>query len=204
MITAVIGLPGSGKSLYLNKIILESLIAGERVLTNMVIDESFYKFTKRQLQKKGTLFHLRKISELQFFDRGIIVIDEIEEFFEARDWAKLSAEDRAKFRQHRHEKLDIFYSAEYFTRTDLVIRQLTQEVIEINNYFQKIFYVNRYNGFEYEKNEFSAEPINSHPKYFIRTKKLSRSYDTLHFEKKREPFKFELMSDYLSNFFTLK
>jgi hypothetical protein len=134
MIYAVTGRPGRGKSYYMVKLAKRFLEKGIDVYSLILINEKNLRLKPRRGKKLGRLFYWSSLEDFQFINDGIVLLDEAGSFFEAREWAKFSLEDRVKFQQHRKMELDIYLGVQSFSRIDTAIRQLTAEVIELNCY----------------------------------------------------------------------
>jgi len=133
MIYAVTGKPGRGKSYFMvSKIAKKILEKGIDVYSIIDIDEQLLQLKARRGKKLGRLYYFQSLEDFQYINDGIVLLDEAGSFFEAREWAKFSLEDRTKFQQHRKMELDIYLGVQDFSRLDTAIRQLTAEVIEIN------------------------------------------------------------------------
>jgi len=134
MIYAVTGKPGTGKSYYFVHEVKEFLERGVNVYSIIDIDESKLNLKPRWRKKLGTLFTFNGLQDFKYIFDGIVFLDEAGSFFEAREWAKFSPDDRQKFQQHRKMELDIYLGVQSFTRLDSSIRELTAEVIEANSF----------------------------------------------------------------------
>ena len=180
MIYAIVGKPGAGKSMCLTRMVRRWLNAGINVYTNLPIDERLWTLRP----KHGKLFYLQDIDEFRDVNDGIIAIDELNFYFEARDWAKLQPEDRMKFQRHRHEQLDIFYTVQSFQRADVVIRQLTHEVWTLKNVLNLVWIINKYDAEDYERRT-RPRRINHYPIIHLFSKKIANAYDTHQWAKKK-------------------
>lgn len=195
---AIVGRGGSGKTAYANYLMRKFYRNGEDIYTNIRVIESEYKLSSKNL---GKFYHLRSISEVKHIYNAVIVIDEMPNYFEARDWQKLDADDRMKFQTQRHDRLDIFYTAHNFGRVDLAIRQTTHVVYEVTNFFAILFIIRSYDGLEYERSGNRSKTLTRFPRWFILTKNLAQSYDDHQWRRKEsEQYEFETMSEYLKNF----
>jgi len=135
MIYAIVGKPGTGKSYTLVRVAKEFLSKGVDVYSNVVIDEKLLNLKPKKsffgkIQELGKLYYWTSLEQFRFIHNGIVLLDEAGAYFEPREWAKFTLEDRVKFQQHRKQKLDIYLTVQNFSRVDAVIRQLTNYVIE--------------------------------------------------------------------------
>lgn len=129
MIYAVTGKPGKGKSYWFARNYEKWLSKGIDVYSLTTVYE---KNLKIKAKHPGTLYKFRGLDDFRKIHDGIVVLDEAGSFFEAREWAKFSPDDRVKFQQHRKMELDIYLGVQSFTRLDSSIRDLTAQVIEID------------------------------------------------------------------------
>jgi len=194
MITAIVGKPGSGKSLQLVRIAQATLRKGRDVYSNVLMDEN-----KMNLGKKvrGRLYRWKDISEFKYIYNGVILMDEVGAYFDSRSYAKFPEDVRVKFQQYRKDGLDIFYTVQAYSRADLIIRQLTNFVQECHNIFG-IFWVTEFYPEEYEKPLGIPRKGRGTFAYFG-TKKLYSIYDTKQSINRRDkiPYVFPLMKDIL-------
>ena len=118
-IRIVTGEPGSGKTYLMTKLVLRALRAKRSVWTNYSIhwpEKNYNKFTN-----------------IEFFltlEKGLVGLDEIHRYFDARNWAKFPDWAKAKFNQHRHDGLDVIGSCQWFGQIDKNVRLLTVELID--------------------------------------------------------------------------
>jgi hypothetical protein len=200
MIYAIVGKPGVGKSMLLTRMTRKFLNEGVDVYTNIPTDEREWALHQRH----GKLFYLQDIEEIRKVDNGVIIIDELNFYFEATDWAKFDPEDRMKFQRHRHERLDIYYSVQNFARANNVIRQLTNEVWVLKKFWLnlKIFKrpplnlfwsVSKFDADEYER---SVRPrrLNRHPIFYPWDFSVANAYNTTQWAKKYD-YQFKKMAE---------
>jgi hypothetical protein len=148
MITAIIGKPGSGKSLQLVRICRKAFRNGRDVYSNIVLDVD--KMKGRKKKGLGECYFWNRIDELKYMEKGLVAWDEIGSYFDSRSYAKFPPDVRVKFQQYRKDGLDIFYTSQAWSRVDLIVRQLTNIVIECTSIFG-VFYVREWYPEEYEK-----------------------------------------------------
>jgi len=148
MIYAVTGKPGSGKSYFLVRMAKYYLERGVNVYSNIKINEKQlnlkpFKPLFRKPLKLGECYFWQSLADFRYIHDGIVLLDEAGAYFEPREWAKFSLEDRVKFQQHRKQKLDILLSVQNFARVDAIIRQLTNTVYECRH-IGKLFWRSEY------------------------------------------------------------
>lgn len=141
MISLYSGTPGSGKSLHIARRIYYSLLNGQRVYCNFDINRSLFK--KKQIKFQYipnwelTPQRLIDISNEYFAGRKrredflLLVIDECQLIFNAREWAARGRNDWLSFfTQHRKYGYEIVLVAQFDNMIDKQIRSLIEyEVI---------------------------------------------------------------------------
>lgn len=191
MIYAVVGKPGTGKTYNLVRFAEKFLRQGINVYSNIIIDE-----TKFQLGKKpGTLYYWYDMKEFADVYNGVVLWDEIGAYFDSRNYEKFPEEIRRKFQQYRKERLDIYYSVQAYGRTDLIIRQITNIVIECNHIW-KFFWTKSFDDPEaYLKDEQQGAMV--FPHWF--NQRIASAYDTYQSVKRltKKEYQFRLMKDVL-------
>jgi len=118
-INIITGRPGSGKTYILTKIALEFLKEGRTVFSNYFIDWD-----------KNNLHFFDKVEELKSLEKGIIVMDEGQIYFNSRNWENLSETMQYKLQQHRKDGLDIWATVQNIKRIDILIRELVSRYFE--------------------------------------------------------------------------
>jgi len=179
MIYAICGKQGIDKTYYLTLLCRKFLNQGINVYANYKIDQRIFKFSQKKIEKGkiGKLYYWNDVAQFRHIFNGIVLIDEIGAYFESRNFSKFTTEDRIKFQQHRKERLDIYYTVQAYTRTDLIIRQLTNQVIQLKKFFN-IFTAWEYDATDYEfAKDFRTIKCLSRNFYFLR-KKIYQAYDT--------------------------
>lgn len=198
MITAIVGKPGTGKSLQLTRIAKKAIKSGHDVYSNVIMDESKMRLPKK-LKKKGTLYYWKDLSQLKFIHNGIVLWDELGAYFDSRAYKDFPADVRVKFQQYRKDGLDVFYTVQAYSRADKIIRDLTNFVQECHSMFN-VFWVTEWYPEEYEK---YGQPGAKHRGsfFYFGHKSLYEVYDTfqsIQRDHKVEEYKFPLMSDKLN------
>jgi hypothetical protein len=196
MIYAIVGRPGTGKSYSAVDMVRNFLRKGTDVYSNVPIDESKF-WEGNEPKKKGKLFFWKSLAQFRYIENGIVIIDEAGSYFEARNWAKFSLDDRIKFQQHRKQKLDIYLIAQSFARIESSIRQLTATVYQMQkiNIFGLVLFIKR--GYIPEDIELKTRKSISTSFLFLRPK-IANAYDTyatLNLNRPPPENKFKLMSE---------
>jgi len=177
MIYVISGKVGAGKTYYCVKLAKYFLERGVNVYSNILIDFKNLKPAKKLFKKYalGTLYYWNNLEQFIHIDNGIILFDEAASVFEPRLWYNLPYEHRIKFQQHRKDKLDIYLTAQNFNRLDIIIRQLTNFVIEIK-YIKalRLFIAHTIEPQDYN----NKKPKIIKREMFFLNKELANSYNT--------------------------
>ena len=112
MIKGVFGLPGCGKSTYLQKLATKYSKKGHKVYS------------------VGAEFDRAEYVPIEYFGRAdlsnsLILIDEISLFFDSRDFKSLDKLSKRFFILHRHYHCDIVWATQQFDGVDRKVRELT-------------------------------------------------------------------------------
>lgn len=126
MIICVFGLPGQGKSTY-------SAFLAKRALTS--------KVGKKRYDRVYCNFSMAGCYKLDYSDLGkynfencLILLDEMMNEADSRDFKKFDAEKKYFFSNHRHYGLDIVYFTQAWDDVDKKIRNNTQELYYIKKF----------------------------------------------------------------------
>jgi len=135
MIVIFSGLPGSGKSYKLGRLVVEVLYRnrkayekypekGRRMLwTNLQLSDQvaseFSEFIEYWTD-------LRQLTPLRDCD---VIIDEVATYFDARLWETLSLEMRRWLAQHRKFGIEIYGTSQDFAQVDKAFRRLTSDLL---------------------------------------------------------------------------
>jgi len=133
MIVIFSGLPGSGKSYKLGRLVVEILYRNKKAFesgrpkrllwTNLqlspAIEEEFSGFVQYWTD-------LRQLTPLRDCD---VVIDEVATYFDARLWETLSLEMRRWLAQHRKFGIEIYGTSQDFAQVDKAFRRLTSDLL---------------------------------------------------------------------------
>jgi len=127
MIKFITGLPGSGKTYYLAKTMIEILARrGEREFKREIFSN-----VKLNLEKDDSRYHYLPNNdvgrEMLKARDGVIFLDEGQIWFNSRYWESLDADFQYKLGQHRHERLDFVLATQNEARIDVLMRELVGE-----------------------------------------------------------------------------
>src|SRR3712207_6331008 len=97
MIEAFTGLPGAGKTYNMTRMALKQMKRGRKVYANYHIDGAEY---------------FKELNELLGVRNALILIDEAGIYLPAQVWSKIPFDFIRQIRQHRHDSLDMWYTAQ--------------------------------------------------------------------------------------------
>jgi len=135
MIVIFTGLPGSGKSYKLGRLVVEILYRNKKAFEKN--PEKGRRMLHTNLQLSGSVFEefsefittwtdLRQLTPLRDCD---VVIDEVATYFDARLWETLSLEMRRWLAQHRKFGIEIYGTSQDFAQVDKAFRRLTSDLL---------------------------------------------------------------------------
>lgn len=226
MIFGITGKPGSGKSYTLTKIAKQQLENGADVFANFKIDERNFKLKKNKLRffivlnyvlrfwnlfkkdkfrllpeyiQKGTLFYWSDLEQFQDITNAVLIMDEAQTYFNAKEWQKMRKQDIIKFQQHRKQGLDIYCGMQNLSRIDKEVRLLCAYIYDLHK-FGNLFISKRYVPEEIE----SKRKESSDTSFYWLDKTITKSYNTMELintnawlDERQEQLKnFKKMSDF--------
>lgn len=157
------GLPGSGKTFAVTMIALKYLKQNRDVYCNYDIKwngANFHKFNS-----PSDLFNIQK---------GIIILDEAQVYFNSRQWQNLPIQWQLFLQQHRHDGLDIYGTTQNIGRIDTVFRNLISNFYVCKNLYNKIVRITEYEPDHADRKR--REQLSR--KWVLLTKKRFALYDT--------------------------
>lgn len=160
-ITAFVGTPGSGKTYDAVAKIVDNLRTGRRIYTNIRGLNDFECLQQIQmltgLSDSHLLCYLNFLTDEEakcFWDHvapgSMIVLDEVQNLFNARDWASI----------HRHMGFDLLLITQSMQRLDTAVRSLVQFVYLYRklDFFGKLF-TKKYLVYAYADQEVTGPPL---------------------------------------------
>lgn len=153
MIEAFVGLPGQGKTYNMTRRALREMKKGKKIYANY--------------QLKGAEY-FKELGELVGIKNAIILIDEAGIYLPAQAWKSIPFEFIRQIRQHRHDGLHLWYTAQDLMDVATYLRRITQLCHDYSRLW-KIFYATTTNPKSKEKYGFDIGFIN---------KKVYEAYDT--------------------------
>lgn len=111
MIEAFTGLPGQGKTYNMTRKALQKMKQGKKIYANYRVDGAEY---------------FKELDELIGITNAIILIDEAGIYLPAQAWKNIPFDFIRQIRQHRHDGLDLWYTAQDMMDVATYLRRITQ------------------------------------------------------------------------------
>jgi len=131
MITLYTGLPGVGKTFYMTKLALKTIKQKRHIWANweIKVPPEFYPY-----------FHFfSTIDDILKVEDGVIFMDEIWLYFNARSWSQLPTSWIYKLLQHRKDGIDVIGSTQNIKRVDTIVREIVARYFEIRRIWKLLF-----------------------------------------------------------------
>jgi len=141
MIVAFTGKTGSGKTFHMVKKAYSMWKDGVDVYSNTILEfepkqwldteqtkpnPKYARYCEKIKPHRGRITYFEEISELLEVKNGLILIDEAQVLFNARNWENLPYEFQYKLQQHRKHQLDLFCTTQNMGTIDITYRRLVQ------------------------------------------------------------------------------
>lgn len=110
-IEAFTGLPGQGKTYNMTRMALKQMARGRKVYANYNVQGAEY---------------FKELYELNDVKNALILIDEAGIYLPAQAWKSIPFEFIRQIRQHRHDGLDLWYTAQDMQDVATYLRRITQ------------------------------------------------------------------------------
>lgn len=146
MIYAFTGKTGSGKTFNMIRLAYRHWLSGTDIYSNTIL---MFKNTKigtvekifhylwyvttlkiirepYKAKKRGRIIYFEDISEILEARNGLILFDEAQVLFSARQWESLPMEFTYKLQQHRKHRLDLYCTTQNMGTIDIMYRRLVQ------------------------------------------------------------------------------
>jgi hypothetical protein len=117
MIEAIVGLPGSGKTLWAVHRLIKAKKQGRHALANF--------------HSRTGMWDFGLWADIAEAGNCLAVIDEAHMWFSARNWSKTNQLELSYFQQHRKEGVDLCWIAQHENRVDVAIRELTAFIYRV-------------------------------------------------------------------------
>jgi len=178
MITAIVGLPGAGKTLFSVYLAQKYLKSGCQVASNFRIQGCYYCYNVLDLIIWVASGHPKDLG----YKTRIAIVDELNNLFNSRDWSKLDPRIRLALSQHRKagEGNNLIYTSQSFGFADLYFRSLTSKIFTVKKFlFGRFLAKAYYPGEMSSANEFEPkEKAKTHKVFIFNPKPIYPLYDT--------------------------
>jgi hypothetical protein len=148
MIQAFTGKTGSGKTFLMVNEAFSYWLQGRNIYSNTVLDfsgqlsgkfkTSFWEKVKfwNKKYKRGKIVYFENINDIIDIRDGVILFDEAQVLFNARQWENLPEEFQYKLQQHRKHQIDLLCTTQNMGTIDITYRRLVHSWIHCKNLFQ--------------------------------------------------------------------
>ena len=116
-IEAFTGLPGAGKTYHMTKLAYYQACRGKTIYSNYNLDFGSDKLKTHKF---------KELNELQGVKNALILIDEAGIYLPSQAWRNIPFEFIRQIRQHRHDGLNLWYTAQDMQDVATYLRRITQ------------------------------------------------------------------------------
>ncbi len=144
MISGIFGLPGSGKSLLLG-LIANRAVRGKSINYHSLMFGNLrkYKYVYTNFSCEGCYkLDYNKLGILNYSD-CLILVDEIMLLSDARDYKKFTDNLKFFYSEHRKSNCDFIYASQSYDDVDKKIRNRTQQLYYVDQWFWNFSRVRR-------------------------------------------------------------
>jgi len=144
MISGIFGLPGSGKSLFLG-LIANRAVRGKNINYHSLVLGSLrkYKYVYTNFSCEGCYkLDYNQLGVLNYRD-CLILVDEIMLLSDARDYKKFTDNLKLFYSEHRKSNCDFIYASQSYDDVDKKIRNRTQQLYYVDQWFLNFSRVRR-------------------------------------------------------------
>ena len=99
-----------------------------QLATKKYADGLFYPYRKQ-------IHYWDTVDELLGLNKGVIIMDEAQVYFNSRSWADADIRLQYKLQQHRKDGLDIWGTVQHERRLDSVMRELVTKYYQCKKFF---------------------------------------------------------------------
>jgi len=141
MIYAFTGKTGSGKTFNMVRHAFRYYRKGVDIYSNTILNFEHYgkpSLFERLVRRtdRGRITYFEDITEILEAKNGLILFDEAQVLFNARNWEALPPEFQYKLQQHRKHRLDLFCTTQNMGTIDISYRRLVQRWFHHEGIFQ--------------------------------------------------------------------
>lgn len=144
MISGIFGLPGSGKSLLLG-LIAQRAVNGKNINYHNLILGSLkkYKYVYTNFSCKGCYQLDYNSLGIYNYKDCLILVDEIMLLSDSRDYRKFTDNLKFFYSEHRKSNCDFIYASQSYDDVDKKIRNRTQQLYYVDQFFWNFSRVRR-------------------------------------------------------------
>lgn len=163
MIEAYTGLPGHGKTYNMTReAYIKAFLRGRDIYANYTLNFEPKKNRKGKVYT-GEVHYFKELSEIAGVKNALILVDEAGIYLPSQAWRNIPFEFMRQLRQHRHDGLDLWYTAQDMGDVVTYLRRITQYEHSFNK-FGKFTFKRTINPRTKEKYSFDIYRFNK--KYF--------------------------------------
>lgn len=133
MIKTYTGKTGSGKTYLMIKDAYKYWKHGVDIYSNTVLN---FKEKPNRKRPYGKIRYFEHINEVIDIQNGLVLFDEAQVLFNARNWESLPDEFQYKLQQHRKHDIDLICTTQNMGTIDITYRRLVHHWIHCKNIFQ--------------------------------------------------------------------
>ena len=140
MINMLTGYPGAGKTYALARKALQFAEQGRELYCNFELNTT--KSSNLKKYANGLFYPYQKqihyqetVDELLGLNKGVIIMDEAQVYFNSRSWADADIRLQYKLQQHRKDGLDIWGTVQHEKRLDAVMCELVTKYYQCKKFF---------------------------------------------------------------------
>lgn len=135
MIEAYTGLPGHGKTYNMTKeAYKKAFLRGRDIYANYNLN-----FPEKKGYKCGKVHYFKELSDISDVRNALVLIDEAGIYLPAQAWRDIPFEFIRQLRQHRHDGLDLWYTAQDLGDVATYLRRITQYEHSFNKFLSFTF-----------------------------------------------------------------
>lgn len=146
MITAFTGKTGSGKTMLMIRYAYQAWLSGQDIYSNTILFfdsygrkglfRRFYELLRPNNKIRfGKIVYFQEITEILHVHDGIILFDEGQVLFNARNWESLPDDFQYKLQQHRKHNLSLLVTTQNLRTIDITYRRLIHQWIHCERIF---------------------------------------------------------------------
>ena len=133
MLSVLCGLPGSGKTNLATQIAVKEMKRGRPVFSNYPIKAKLRLGFNKYVTLTSKVLEKKMFKEYAFPEGSLLIIDEVQNWFNSRFFKEMGKEQLAFFTGHRHMSTDILCTVQHPARMDITLREIADSFIWIRS-----------------------------------------------------------------------